>query len=290
MIFDVRHRTTFRYTSAVDLSHQLLHLQPRSTEAQTVMQSELTVSPEAAVRRDGHDYHGNHITHLTVQAPHTELMIEHRAKVDVNPPPPYHLSLSESWEKVADRLSCPSTADALDASQYILDSPHAVWTSDVRAFVDDVAVPGRPVLDLAMALTRRIFEDFTYKGGVTEISTPPDEILKHKSGVCQDFAHLSLAAFRSLGLAARYVSGYLLTRPPEGQEKRIGADASHAWISVWSPDLGWIDFDPTNGLIPSNEHITVGWGRDYACVSPINGFIVGGGSQTVQVAVDVAAA
>ena len=138
-----------------------------------------------------------------------------------------------------------------------------------------------------MDLTGRIFHEFEYRGGVSDVSTPVREVFAMRQGVCQDFAHLEIACLRSFGLAARYVSGYLLTHPPEGKEKLVGSDASHAWLSVWSADAGWVDFDPTNNLIPDVEHITIGWGRDYGDVSPINGFIVGGGAHQVAVAVDV---
>jgi transglutaminase-like putative cysteine protease len=138
-----------------------------------------------------------------------------------------------------------------------------------------------------MDLTSRIYREFEYRGGVSDVSTPVRDVFAMRKGVCQDFAHLQIACLRSVGLAARYVSGYLLTHPPEGKEKLVGADASHAWLSVWCDGDGWVDFDPTNNVIPNVEHITFGWGRDYGDVSPINGFIVGGGAHQIAVAVDV---
>jgi transglutaminase-like putative cysteine protease len=169
----------------------------------------------------------------------------------------------------------------------VFESPYVVGTDDVHDYALQSFTPGRPILAAAMALTSRIFHEFQYRGGVSNVSTPVSDVFAMRQGVCQDFAHLQIACLRSLGLAARYVSGYLLTRPPEGKEKLVGSDASHAWLSVYAGDAGWIDFDPTNDMIPGVDHITFAWGRDYGDVSPINGFIVGGGDHQVSVAVDV---
>jgi transglutaminase-like putative cysteine protease len=172
-------------------------------------------------------------------------------------------------------------------SEFAFDSPYSIGNEDVLHYARQSFEPGRPILAAATDLTARIFRDFEYRGGVSDVSTPVRDVFAMRKGVCQDFAHLELACLRSLGLAARYVSGYLLTHPPEGKEKLVGSDASHAWLSVWAGNAGWTDLDPTNNLIPGIEHITVAWGRDYGDVSPINGFIVGGGSHQVAVAVDV---
>jgi transglutaminase-like putative cysteine protease len=222
-----------------------------------------------------------------VQEPHDRLLVHASARIDVGPRPPIAAQLSPPWEAVIRALAGARDEATLDAYQFAFDSPYITVDDDVRAYALPSFTPDRPVLDAAIDLTARIFHEFTYEGGVTDVSTPVHEVLMQRRGVCQDFAHLQIACLRSLGLPARYVSGYLMTRPPEGQQKLVGADASHAWLSVWCPALGWVDFDPTNNLIPGDEHITLAWGRDYGDVSPINGMIIGGGSHEVAVAVDV---
>jgi transglutaminase-like putative cysteine protease len=215
------------------------------------------------------------------------LIVETQTIVDVNKPEPIHLDQSLPWDQVTEHLQGATDSEILDAQQFLYDSPYVTIDDDTYEFVRECFPPGRPILAGVMDLTSRIFKEFTYEGGVTDVSTPVKDVLKARKGVCQDFAHVEIAALRSLGLPARYISGYLLTHPPEGQEKLVGADASHAWLSAWCPGLGWIDFDPTNNCIPNDEHITLAWGRDYGDVSPINGFMVGGGHHTPTVSVDV---
>lgn len=287
MLYDVSHETRFSYGSAVSISHQLLKLRPRRSTRQNVLNSELTVSPLPFVRRNWVDYFGNAVEFLTVQQPHRELVITSHSQVEVLPGMNIMLDFSPSWEVVAQSMQTPTTTEALGASQYCFASSYVDVHQDLRDFALTSFTPGRPLLEATMALTSQLFEDFTYQGGVTDISTPVRRVLELKRGVCQDFAHLQIACLRSIGLPARYVSGYLLTRPPEGKIKLKGGDESHAWLSVWCPELGWVDFDPTNNLIPNLEHITVAWGRDYGDVSPVSGFIFGGGKHEVAVAVDV---
>jgi transglutaminase-like putative cysteine protease len=225
---------------------------------------------------------------LTVQEPHERLIVEARSRVEVLPTEkPLDLEASPPWEQVRDQLAEGGDEQLLQAIEFTFESPYATGNDDVHDYAAQSFTPGRPILDAAMDLTERIYREFEYRGGVSDVSTPVREVFAMRKGVCQDFAHLELACLRSLGLAARYVSGYLLTRPPPGKEKLVGSDASHAWLSLWSADAGWVDFDPTNNRIPDDEHVTVGWGRDYGDVSPINGFIVGGGAHQVTVAVDV---
>jgi transglutaminase-like putative cysteine protease len=287
VIYDLSHRTTFSYAQPVSISHHVLHLMPRSGPGQTCERAAIIVDPAPTVRSDSHDYFGNPVTHLTVQEPHDRLLVHASARIDVGPRPPIAAQLSPPWEAVIRALAGARDEATLDAYQFAFDSPYITVDDDVRAYALPSFTPDRPVLDAAIDLTARIFHEFTYEGGVTDVSTPVHEVLMQRRGVCQDFAHLQIACLRSLGLPARYVSGYLMTRPPEGQQKLVGADASHAWLSVWCPALGWVDFDPTNNLIPGDEHITLAWGRDYGDVSPINGMIIGGGSHEVAVAVDV---
>ena len=220
-----------------------------------------------------------------MQKPHKQLVVDAHARVEVRPAAqPVALEQSAAWETVREQLAA---YEALDAYELVFESPYVAADDAVHEYALESFTPGRPILAATMDLTSRIFREFQYRGGVSDVSTPVSEVFTMRQGVCQDFAHLEIACLRSLGLAARYVSGYLLTRPPEGKEKLVGSDASHAWVSVFAGDSGWVDFDPTNNMIPGVEHITFAWGRDYGDVSPINGFIVGGGAHQVSVAVDV---
>jgi len=285
--YDVSHRSTFSYASNVALSHHYLHLRPRPTPHQRVFASDLAVQPSPILMQERLDFFGNQVTDLTVQRAHDELTVEARSQVEVTAPLPVDPTLSPPWEAVARQLAEAKDAASREAQQFTYASPHVEIGAEAAALARKVLTPRRPLLDCLVALTQTINRDFTYKGGVTDIYTPVKEIIARRQGVCQDFAHLEIACLRTLGLAARYVSGYLLTRPPEGQPRRIGADASHAWVSLWCPGHGWIDADPTNDMLVADEHITLAWGRDYGDVSPITGSVVGGGKHQVTVAVDV---
>ena len=290
MIYQVTHQTTFTYTQPVAISHHVLRLVLRSHPRQQSLRSSVNIDPTPSVRSDGKDYFGNPLTHLTIQSPHSALIVKAKTLVDVVKPEPIHVDQSLPWDQVVLHLQGSTDSSILDAQQFLYNSPYVTIDDDIYDFVQECFPPGRPILASVMDLTSRIFREFRYEGGVTEVSTPVQDVLISRKGVCQDFAHLEIAALRSLGLPARYISGYLLTHPPEGQEKLVGADASHAWLSTWCPDVGWVDFDPTNNCMPSDEHITLAWGRDYGDVSPINGFMVGGGQHTPSVSVDVSPA
>jgi transglutaminase-like putative cysteine protease len=286
MIYDVRHRTIFNYEQSVSVSQHVLHLQPRSSALQTCSEYRLDVTPSPSTQSAASDFFGNTVEFLAIHEPHTHLVIQAKSVVDVRnaretPPAP-----GAAWESVAARLA---TGDPkiLAVLQFCFESPYIAHDADARTFAQSSFTANRPIVEAVMDLTTRIYDEFEYQGGVSDVSTPVSTVLEMRKGVCQDFAHLEIACLRSLGLAARYVSGYLLTRPAKGEQKLIGSDASHAWVSVWCGDDGWIDFDPTNRLIPRDEHITIGWGRDYGDVSPITGFIVGGGNHSVSVGVDV---
>jgi transglutaminase-like putative cysteine protease len=287
--YEVRHRTTYRYGQPVSISHHVLHLAPRRCESQVCHASSVSVSPAAAVRTDSEDYFGNPVTFLTIQEQHDELVIDARASLDVVAPPDWPPGNTTPWDRIFDRLSSGVSQQSLATLQFAFDSPYTRTDTDLAAYARPSFPPGRPILEAALELTGRIHRDFRYQSGSTNVSTPVDEVFRLKRGVCQDFAHLELACLRALGLPARYVSGYLLTRPPPGREKLVGSDASHAWIAVWCPEAGWVDLDPTNDAIVREEHITLAWGRDYGDVSPVNGVIFGGGEHVIEVAVDVAA-
>jgi transglutaminase-like putative cysteine protease len=285
VLYDIRHKTTFDYEENVSVSHHVLHLAPREHPQQTCVESETIVDPKPAVDSVGEDYFGNPIQHLTVQKPHKQLVVDAHARVEVRPAAePIVLEQSAAWETVREQLAA---YEVLEAYELVFESPYVAGDDAIYEYALESFTPGRPILAATMDLTSRIFREFQYRGGVSDVSTPVSEVFAMRQGVCQDFAHLEIACLRSLGLAARYVSGYLVTRPAEGKEKLVGSDASHAWVSVFAGDLGWVDFDPTNDVIPGVEHITFAWGRDYGDVSPINGFIVGGGAHLVSVAVDV---
>jgi transglutaminase-like putative cysteine protease len=287
MLYDVRHRTTYCYSQPVSISHHVLHLVPRRSGRQRVHGTELAVSPSPSLRSDASDYFGNPVTCLTLQEQHEELSIEARARIEVSPPAPHAPQATLPWDGVFTHLERTPSRESLDVLQFAFDSPFVQSTRELADYARESFAPERPVLEAALELTARIFRDFRYESGATSVSTPVDEVFRSRRGVCQDFAHLELACLRALALPARYVSGYLLTRPPPGQPKRIGVDASHAWISVWCPEAGWVDLDPTNDTIAGVDYVTLAWGRDYGDISPINGIIFGGGEHSVDVAVDV---
>lgn len=287
MLYEVRHETRFQYEWPVAISHQMLKLRPRRCARQNVLETAVTLSPQPGFHRDWLDYFGNVVEFVTVQGSHSELVVTSTAQVEVIAASAVMLEMSPPWEDVVAQLGTHLHGDWLGANAFRFESPFIRLDPTIQAFARESFTPGRPVLEGALALTAHIYRNFSYQGGVTDIYTPASQVLQDRRGVCQDFAHLAIAALRSLGLPARYVSGYLVTHPPPGKPKLQGADESHAWFSVWCPDLGWVDFDPTNNLMPSLEHITVGWGRDYGDVSPVNGFIFGGGHHQVAVAVDV---
>ena len=286
MEYQVTHTTQYTYEHPVGSSYQSLHLTPRNFNRQMVHHASISVSPEPLNLDARTDFWGNPVTDLFIRDPHDLLTITAESRVVVSANEGVLLDLSPSWETTAEVAREAATDDAREAGRFCFPSPHIVF-GGARDYVLPLLSPGKPLLRLAMELTEQIHNDFEYRGGVTDVYTPVPEVLSSRAGVCQDFAHLGLACLRSCGLPARYVSGYLLTEPAEGQPRLTGADASHAWFSVWCPEFGWVDFDPTNNLQAQTEHITLGWGRDYSDVSPTRGHIHGGGNQQLTVAVDV---
>jgi len=290
VIYDVSHRTLYRYSQAVSISHHMLHLLPRPCDHQVCHRTALYVTPTPAVSTSGTDFFGNPTNFLTVQEQHTEIVIHTRSTIEVTSPGLPDPAGTVPWDATLDTLRSDTSPEGLQTQQFVFDSPYTIAGSEVADYARHSFTAGRPLLEAALDLTGRIFHEFKYDGTVTTVSTPVDEVFKLKGGVCQDFAHLQIACLRAMGLPARYVSGYLLTYPPPGKEKLVGSDASHAWLAVWCPGIGWIDLDPTNNKIPAGEHITLAWGRDYGDVSPINGVIFGGGEHKIEVAVDVSPA
>jgi transglutaminase-like putative cysteine protease len=287
MNFDISHRTSYRYSAPVSQSHHLLHLQPRAHARQTVLRQSLIIDPAPASRTDLTDDFGNPASIITIEQDHRELLIHSRAQVSVTPPEEFPISRPTSWNDVAAQLRANLGHETFDAVLYSCPSRYIVPSREVWRFARPSFPDGMPLLEAAAGLTARIFKEFKYQSGATDVATPVEQVLKLKGGVCQDFAHVGIACMRTLGLAARYVSGYLLTRPAEGKPKLVGADASHAWFSVWTPEAGWVDFDPTNNVSPREEHIALAFGRDFQDVSPVSGVLLGGGEHEVEVAVDV---
>lgn len=283
MRYRVRHTTQYVYKEPVSLCHNQVVSAPRPHPCQEVSELALEIEPLPAVKTRHRDFYGNNLTVFEVHEPHAELSVTIRFLVDVETA--QELAASPPWEQVARQLQ--SDRAYLAERQFCFDSPYIDAREDLADYAHASLTPNRPLLDGVRELMGRIHREFRYDPEATDLSTGLEEVLKNRRGVCQDFAHLMIGMLRSLGLAARYVSGYLLTTPPPGQPRLVGADASHAWLSVFCPPYGWVDFDPTNDQIPTNRHITMAWGRDYEDVSPVKGVVLGGGTQTVAVAVDV---
>ena len=286
--YRVKHITKYDYDEVVPLGHNLVHLRPRETGRQLVHSNDIAIAPIPTARRDRVDFFGNHVTWFTIQEPHQKLHVASTSEVDVSPfeiPKGYG---GEPWDTVPASIQARLDPSALDARQYTFDSHYVPRAPELAEFAKPSFPSGRPLLPSVTDLTNRIYKEFKFDPDATSVGTPIMQVLKEKRGVCQDFAQFQIGCLRSLGLAARYISGYLLTHPPPGKPKLAGSDASHAWISVFFPDFGWIDFDPTNGCIPSDEHVTLGWARDYDDIGPVKGVIVGGHRHKVKVSVDVA--
>lgn len=292
MKYDILHETEYRYTQTAHVGLNRLCLRPRDIpERQTVESSVISIHPEPKELREHLDYFGNHIHTGEFDQPHQSMSIESRSTVEVvagSLPDP---ASTLPWEGVLDHVQKHRDPESLDAYQFAFASPLLQGSpSGLRDFVAPLFPAGRPILDAAVELTHRIFETFQYEPGTTTISTPLEEILANRRGVCQDFAHLQIAMFRALKLPARYVSGYVRTGNVSGDASRplVGADASHAWVSVYcGPEVGWVDLDPTNDLIVGDEHIVLAWARDFSEVSPVKGLVLGGGAHQLEVRVRV---
>ena len=285
MIYRITHKTRYQYADVVPLSHNLLRARPRNHGGQTCRWHDLSVWPPPAIRGEQLDYFGNHVSWLSVQEPHTELSIDSQSEVEVRLELRSELSQAPPWEDVAEAIG--KSASMIAVRQFTFDSPYVTRSSELAAYALVSFPPRRALLECAFDLGQRIHRDFEYLPGSTKIGTPSLEVLRNRRGVCQDFAHLGIGCLRSLGLAARYISGYIATTAPPGKARLAGADASHAWLSLFVPDFGWVEFDPTNGVMPLDSHITVAWGRDYDDVGPIRGILIGGHRQRMDVSVDV---
>ena len=288
MKYRVSHTTAYDYADQVSRGYSLAYLIPRNTLVQRVLRSEVTISPQPSYKQHRQDYFGNTLLSFNVEEPHRRLEVRVDSDVEVDPAERNLFSSSTSCAEVRVALDQCAFADDIEAVEYRYDSPMITASAELATFAADLFVDDAPFIRAVQTLNERIFKDFTYDPGFSTIATPLDEVMAQKRGVCQDFAQLAIGALRSMGFAARYVSGYLETLPPPGQEKLKGADASHAWFAVYVPGVGWFDFDPTNGIAVAGKHITTAWGRDYSDVTPLRGVVFGGGvQQQMSVAVDV---
>lgn len=288
MKYEVTHTTRYLADEPVSLCHNMAWLTPRTTRAQRCERHELTFDPPPSVVTRRTDAFGNETTHFSFNEGYQTLQVTSISRVRVTRVPQPDPATSPDWGAVRERLRACWSADDLDAYQYVFASPRIPRADGVAEYASGSFPAGRPILEAVLELTGRIYHQFEYDPRATTVTTPVLDVMQHRRGVCQDFAHLGIALLRSLGLAARYVSGYVRTIPPPGQPRLVGADASHAWLSVYCGDLGWVDIDPTNNTLASDEHITLAWGRDYSDVAPVKGVFVGGGRHELEVSVDVA--
>ncbi len=288
MTYQITHRTLYEYTAPVTVSHHVARLEPRATAAQERESFCLKIFPQPALRKTREDYFGNRLCFFAIQEAHQRLEITTTSQVKVHAQTPSAPEASPAWEEVARLFRDPVSPEVIEPYQFVFDSPQVRGSEDLAAYALESFTKNTPLLVGARELTRGLFANFKYDRKATTVATPLEEVWEKRRGVCQDFAHLGIACLRSLGLPARYVSGYLRTQPPEGKERLAGADASHAWFSVFCPGAGWVEFDPTHNVQPGAEHITVAYGRDFGDVSPVAGILTGGGDHRVKVSVDVA--
>jgi transglutaminase-like putative cysteine protease len=288
MIYDIHHVTTYEYGSTVTYSHCALRLLPRHESSQRVEGSTLTIDPQPTDLKERKCFFGNRVTSFNIERAHRELVVEVRTAVEVMRDPPPARQITRAWERVREDAFASASLDAASPAHFLHPSRFVPRFRPAADYAQESFTPGRPVLDAAVELMHRIRTDFKYDPKATVVSTPLSEAFEKRAGVCQDFAHIMIAALRGLGVPAAYVSGYIRTVPPRGQPRLEGADAMHAWVAVWCGDeYGWIGLDPTNDLMIGEDHIILARGRDYADISPVAGIILGSREQDVDVRVDV---
>lgn len=292
MRFQVRHSTEYAYESPVNFALNMATIRPRECPGQKVLDHKLTIDPEPSEISHRLDFFGNYMTRFSIQKAHHKLVVNTQSTIERDFTAIQESYFSDRCTQVTLSTALEALhqmdAETLDARQFVLES---IFISPIgqifRNYAEESFAPNRSVFEATKELMQRIYTDFEFVPGFTNVSTPVKEVMKNRKGVCQDFAQVAIACVRSMGLPARYVSGYIETLPPPGKEKLVGADASHAWFSVYVPTFGWVDMDPTNNQIPNDQHIVVGWGRDYYDVPPLKGVVYGGGKSTLKVAVDI---
>ena len=288
MKYTIQHTTAYTYLEPVSLCHNIARLVPRNTPGQICKNTNIQIDPQPDRVNEYEDFFGNKVIYFSIEKEHWELTVTVTSEVERNVSVQQKMQdyRNITWKIIKEEL-LTGDADAVEIKQYVFETPMTLWDEEIVNYALESFKPGRPVFEAAEELTRRIYQDFEYKPGYTTIATPLSLVMQERKGVCQDFAHLAIACLRSVGLPARYVSGYIETLSPEGIEKLIGTDASHAWFSVYIPEMGWTDFDPTNNCLVSDQHITIGWGRDYSDIAPLEGIILSSGSHELSVSVDV---
>lgn len=288
MRYQIIHRTKYVYEGMVTVSHHLARLAPRFLPGQRCPWHVLEIVPQPVGRSVHNDVYGNVTAYFECEGAHGELEVTARSLVEVLPTPKPDPASTPAWETIRDAASNDMLTPVTEAGAFRFSSPMVPLGDEFAAYAQPDFTPGRPILEAASALMARIHREFDFDPKATDVATPVAEVFHKKAGVCQDFAHVMLACIRSLGLPARYVSGYLETIPPAGKQRLTGADASHAWVSVFCGEAaGWVDADPTNNILPGERHITVAWGRDFSDVSPLRGVTLGAGGQSLTVEVDV---
>jgi transglutaminase-like putative cysteine protease len=296
MLLHVTHETRYEYSPPVETAQHLAHLKPLATDSQRLVSHMLAIEPQPAQRSEQPDVYGNTRAFFALESTHDSLVVTAESVVETSTPLlAAGIAREMPWEAVRERFRYRKDATFDPASEFVFPSPYVPRHGDFAAYARASFAPERPTFDVAMNLTERMYRDFAYDADSTEINTPAVEALAQRKGVCQDFAHIMIACFRAMGLPARYVSGYLLTQPPPGQPRLVGADASHAWVSVYLPSEdegrdsagGWAEFDPTNGRQPGEDYVALAIGRDYSDVSPMRGVLHGGARHTLKVGVTV---
>ncbi|SNT41142.1 Transglutaminase-like enzyme, putative cysteine protease [Granulicella rosea] len=287
MNYKVSHRTTYEYAYPVSVGNHVVCLKPRSFVDNELLSYSLRIEPAPVTLSERVDYFGNLLAYFTVQEPHKELVVEAKSEIVRGCGSACNGRDSLPWEMSTAALADDHTPEGLEAYQFQFESPRIKMRPEYAAYALASFTPGRTMREALLDLTHRIHTDFKFDSKVTTVRTSTEEVFKKRRGVCQDFAHVQTACLRSIGVAARYVSGYLRTYPPPGKPRLVGADASHAWVSAYCRGAGWLDMDPTNDVAPSDGHVTLAWGRDYGDVSPVRGLILGGGGHALKVAVDM---
>ena len=285
--YRVTHETRYAYSTSVASAHQLAHLKPRTTPWQKVTGHSIEIDPQPSECAEGIDYFGNEVLRLMIDEPHETLTVLAASIVEITAHAPDANAATPAWEEALAPPGIWRPDVDLDVEQYRVASPMVPHLAESIAYARSSFAPGRPWLKAMLDLTRRIHKEFRYDPKATTVTTEVREVLEHKRGVCQDFAHLMLSCLRSLGLPARYVSGYVLNAVPPGAKRLSGADASHAWVATHCPHLGWVAFDPTNGKLADLEFVTLGWGREFSDVTPLCGVVLGGAMQKLSVVVKV---
>jgi len=286
-IYHVSHKTVYQYSMPVTLGHNEARLIPRGTKNQKCIRAQLFFDPWPAVNIQRDDHFGNKMTYFCIQSPHGEMTITAEHQVEIKPLKLPALHTSTIWQQLLSDLKTSLDPNTLLAREFILASPFIPIDPQFANYAKSCFLPKTPFLQGVNELMGKIHREFAFQSEVTNVSTSVYDVFQSRQGVCQDFAHLMIACLRSMGFPARYVSGYIETIPPPGTEKLAGADASHAWVSVYDPALGWADFDPTNNIMPVDQHITLAWGRDFSDVVPLKGVTMGGASHNLVVEVDV---